>query len=42
VGYDPEVDRARGFTVTDYGITVIAKGDAVEHHFDAEVPAVRR
>ena len=42
VGYDPEVDRARGFVVTDYGITVIAKGDAVEHHFDAELPAVRR
>jgi glucose-1-phosphate adenylyltransferase len=41
IGYDAEVDRARGFTVTDYGITVIAKGDGVQHHFDAE-PTTKR
>lgn len=27
IGFDPKQDRARGFTVTDYGITVIAKGE---------------
>jgi glucose-1-phosphate adenylyltransferase len=42
IGYDPDVDRARGFTVTDYGITVIAKGDGVQHHFDAEPAGVKR
>lgn len=26
VGFDPQADRARGFTVTESGITVIAKG----------------
>jgi len=26
VGVDPELDRARGYTVTDSGITVVAKG----------------
>jgi glucose-1-phosphate adenylyltransferase len=36
VGYDPEEDRARGFTVSDNGITVIAKADGVEHFQDAE------
>ncbi len=37
IGYDPEQDRARGFTVTEKGITVIAKADGVEHFFEAEV-----
>ncbi len=40
VGYDPEEDRARGFTVSDNGITVIAKADGVEHFQDLE-PAER-
>ncbi len=37
IGYDPEQDRARGFTITDSGIVVIAKSDhamqtmALEH-----------
>lgn len=26
VGFDPELDRSRGFTVTESGITVVAKG----------------
>ena len=30
VGLDPEHDRARGFTVTDSGITVVPKGRVVE------------
>jgi glucose-1-phosphate adenylyltransferase len=30
VGVDPEADRARGFTVTDSGITVVGKGVHVE------------
>jgi len=30
IGYHPDVDRHRGFTVTDKGITVIAKTDRVE------------
>jgi glucose-1-phosphate adenylyltransferase len=34
VGFDPEQDRARGFTVTDKGVTVIAKADIVEHFFE--------
>ena len=29
VGLDPDTDRARGFTVTDGGITVLGKGDQV-------------
>jgi glucose-1-phosphate adenylyltransferase len=35
VGFDAEQDRARGFTVTDKGVTVIAKADIVEHFFEA-------
>ena len=31
VGYDHELDRRRGFTVTDNGITIIAKTDGIEH-----------
>jgi len=34
IGFDADMDRSRGFTVTDYGITVIAKGNGVEHSFD--------
>jgi len=29
VGIDPAVDRDRGFTVTDGGVTVIGKGEQV-------------
>ena len=37
VGYDPEQDRARGFTVSEGGITVIAKADGVEHFAESEM-----
>jgi glucose-1-phosphate adenylyltransferase len=30
VGVDPERDRARGFTITDSGITVVGKGQVIE------------
>ena len=30
VGVDPEEDRARGFTVSDGGVTVVGKGAVVE------------
>ncbi len=30
IGLDPEEDRARGFTVTDSGLTVIGKGTVIE------------
>ncbi|MCG8652910.1 MAG: glucose-1-phosphate adenylyltransferase, partial [Pirellulales bacterium] len=29
IGYDPEADRAGGFTVTDSGLVVIARGEQV-------------
>jgi glucose-1-phosphate adenylyltransferase len=31
IGYDPDEDRARGFTISEGGITVIAKAEGVEH-----------
>lgn len=31
IGYDQEHDRVRGFTVTESGITVIAKGEGIEN-----------
>ena len=31
IGYDRELDRLRGFTITENNITVIAKTDGVEH-----------
>jgi glucose-1-phosphate adenylyltransferase len=31
IGYDVEQDRARGFTISDGGVVVIAKADGVEH-----------
>jgi glucose-1-phosphate adenylyltransferase len=31
IGFDHELDRARGFIVTEHGVTVIAKADGVEH-----------
>lgn len=36
IGLDPELDRARGFKVTDSGITVLAKGQEVPEPGDAE------
>ena len=29
IGVDPELDRARGFTVTDSGLTVLSKDERV-------------
>lgn len=31
VGYDPELDRARGFTVTESGVTVVPKGATIDN-----------
>lgn len=31
VGFDPELDRRRGFTVSDGGVVVLANSDGVEH-----------
>ena len=31
IGYDLELDRRRGFTISDNGIVVIAKDDGLEH-----------
>ena len=31
IGYNHELDRSRGFTITDRGITVIAKTHAMDH-----------
>src|SRR5262245_33218551 len=36
IGFDPEQDRARGFTVTENGVTVIAKAEGVEHFVETE------
>jgi glucose-1-phosphate adenylyltransferase len=36
IGFNADLDRSRGFTVTDYGITVIAKGNGLEHPFDVD------
>jgi glucose-1-phosphate adenylyltransferase len=36
IGLDPERDRARGFKVTDSGITVLSKGQEVPEPDDAE------
>lgn len=35
IGYDAEQDRARGFTVSEGGITVIAKAEGIEHFVQA-------
>lgn len=35
IGYDADLDRARGFTISDNGVTVIAKADGVEHFLEA-------
>lgn len=36
IGLDPELDRARGFKVTESGITVLSKGQLVPEPGDAE------
>jgi glucose-1-phosphate adenylyltransferase len=36
IGFDRERDLARGFTVTDSGLVVIAKADGIEHFADVE------
>jgi glucose-1-phosphate adenylyltransferase len=36
IGYDPDLDRSRGFTVTENGVTVIARSDGAEHFLDVE------
>lgn len=41
VGFDPEQDRARGFTVSEGGVTVIAKADGAEH-FHEELESAER
>jgi glucose-1-phosphate adenylyltransferase len=41
IGFDLEADRARGLTVTDNGVVVIAKGDAIEHLLTSENGARR-
>jgi len=35
IGYDHELDRSRGFTVTESNVTIIAKSDGVEHFLAA-------
>ena len=39
IGYDLDHDRARGFTISDSGIVVIAREDGVEQVFEAETLA---
>jgi glucose-1-phosphate adenylyltransferase len=39
IGYDRELDLARGFTVTDHGVTIIAKSDGAEHFLDVAARA---
>jgi glucose-1-phosphate adenylyltransferase len=36
IGFDPDHDRARGFTVSEGGVVVIAKADGVDHFLEAE------
>ncbi|QDU96979.1 Glucose-1-phosphate adenylyltransferase [Lignipirellula cremea] len=35
IGYDLELDRRRGFTISPGGVVVIAKADGVEHLFES-------
>ena len=37
IGYDPELDRARGFTISEEGITVVAKDEDLERFSHPEV-----
>jgi glucose-1-phosphate adenylyltransferase len=36
IGHDPDEDRRRGFTVSEGGVTVIAKADGAEHFLELE------
>jgi glucose-1-phosphate adenylyltransferase len=36
IGFDPDEDRARGFTVSEGGVVVIAKADSVDHSVEAQ------
>jgi len=36
IGYNHDEDRARGFTVSEEGVVVIAKAEGVEHFVDSE------
>ncbi|NQT37321.1 MAG: glucose-1-phosphate adenylyltransferase [Planctomycetes bacterium] len=38
VGFDHDLDRQRGFVVTERGVTVIAKAAGIEHFRDPELP----
>ncbi|HID75243.1 MAG TPA: glucose-1-phosphate adenylyltransferase [Planctomycetaceae bacterium] len=43
IGYDHALDRARGFTVTEQGVTVIAKSDGTEYFKELQqTPHFRR
>ncbi len=36
IGFDPQQDQARGFTVSEGGVVVIAKADGVDHFLEME------
>jgi len=38
IGYDHDQDRARGFTVSEGGVVVIAKADGMDHFVDHNAP----
>jgi len=40
IGYDLELDRRRGFTVSDGGVVVIAKADGIEHVLESTVKPI--
>lgn len=42
IGYDLEHDAARGFTISEGGIVVIAKADGIDQFHDFETPAYER
>jgi glucose-1-phosphate adenylyltransferase len=39
IGYDREQDVARGFTISEGGVVVIAKADGVQHFAESEFSA---
>ncbi len=41
IGFDPELDRRRGFTVTESGVTIIAQTDGIERFPSQPPPAGR-
>ena len=41
IGYDPVADVARGFTVTDSGLVVIARGEQLPSPAESPVPTAR-